>query len=59
MQEYKIQEFRTMIDEMETDLEKWNEFGNKSACKRVRIACSKLAKEFKEMRKMLLEESKG
>ena len=59
MEKNKVELLREELNKLEEDLAKWTEKGNKSACKRARLTCSKIAKELKELRKWLLEESKS
>lgn len=54
----RLELIKSQIVEMELDFQKWEEKGNKSAGKRLRLACSALAKELKELRRELLEASK-
>ena len=54
-----MEQIKVQIAEMESDFKKWEETGNKSAGRRLRLACSVIAKEFVSLRRELLEASKG
>ena len=54
----RIEKIKVQLAEMEQDFLKFEEKGNKSAGKRLRLACSSISKEFKELRRELLEASK-
>jgi len=54
----RLEQIKAQIAEMEVDFLKFEEKGNASAGKRLRLACSALSKEFKELRRELLEASK-
>lgn len=54
----RLEQIKAQLAEMELDFQKWEEKGNKSAGKRLRLACSAMAKAFKELRRELLEASK-
>ena len=56
--ENRLNLIKDTIAQMESDYQKWTLKGNKSAGKRLRLACSALSKEFKAWRKELLEEAK-